>query len=138
MCIRDRDQPRPLDRELQEQRLDSMPLVAVRREQEGTHGREPPRQRHIHPTSKYRWRCSSDNRLHGGSDAARALHGRLLLLPGGQAVDFRPRSRLGRGLRSAPFLSLATGERQSTTPAQLLLQARAVCQNFVTVEAPTR
>src|SRR5580700_4618167 len=80
-----------------------MPLAAVCRQQEGTHGREPARQRHIHPTSKYRWRRCSDNRLHGGSDAAPGVHGGLLLLPCRQGVEEQfPQARRHACARGGP------------------------------------
>src|SRR5579864_2150355 len=64
-----------------------MPVVAVSRERQGAHGRQSPIQNHLHPTLEHPGRSCSHHRLHGGSDAARALHGRLLLLPGGPTID---------------------------------------------------
>src|SRR6266568_8479873 len=71
-------------RELPAYRIDSMPLVAVSREQEGAHGRQPPGQHYVYPTSEHQRRSCSYLRLHSGSDPARALYGRLLLLSRGQ------------------------------------------------------
>src|SRR5207247_8918862 len=77
-------------RELPAYRIDSMPLVTVSREQEGSHGRQPPGQHYVCPTSEHQRRSCSYLRLHSGSDPARALHGRLPLFSRGQLSTSGP------------------------------------------------
>ena len=67
-----------------------MPVVEVGREPEGSNRWELVGEYHLHSTSKHQWRGGSYHRLHGGSDSARALHGRLLFLPSGQLIASIP------------------------------------------------
>src|SRR5438045_4824246 len=69
-----------------------MAIVAVGVEQERAHGRLPPVQRQLRSTSEHQRRSCPYQRLHRGSDSARALHGRLLFLPGGQLGSLMSRS----------------------------------------------
>ena len=56
----------------------------------GANRRQPPGQNHLHPTSEHQRRSCSYHRLHCGSDSARTLHGRLLLLPQGPVSTSLP------------------------------------------------
>jgi hypothetical protein len=75
-----------------------MPIVAVRREYQGSDGWKPLVQDHVHPTPEYEWRSCPHDRLHRGTDSVGALHRRLLLLQGRPAVR---RVFLNRGVMHA-------------------------------------
>ncbi len=59
-------------------------LLLVNREPKGANRRSTSGRCHLHPTPQHQGRSGPPDSLHGGSDSARALHCRLLLLPHGR------------------------------------------------------